>query len=132
MPLGMPSDFRFDIFARDRSGPAWRVVEQERNFAGQRPAVERLIRAKHKRDKDAAERFTAGGASEARRDKRQDELVRGVEKASWKDQHPAEWEARLAEQAKDKQLFLKNRERKLLVTKLMQEMADKEAKAAVG
>ena len=36
--------------------PAWRVVEQERNFAGQRPAVERLIREKHKRDKDAAER----------------------------------------------------------------------------
>ncbi|HBU63643.1 MAG: hypothetical protein CMH91_07505 [Oceanicaulis sp.] len=27
MPLGMPSDFRFDIFARDRSGPAWRGVE---------------------------------------------------------------------------------------------------------
>ena len=112
--------------------PAWRVVEQERNFAGQRPAVERLIREKHKRDKDAAERFTAGGASAARRDKRQDELVRGVEKGLWKDQHSAEWEARLAEQAKDKQLFLKNRERKLLVTKLMQEMADKEAKAAVG
>ncbi len=55
-----------------------------------------------------------------------------MEKGLWKDQHPAEWEARLAEQAKDKQLFLKNRERKLLVTKLMQEMADKEAKAAVG
>lgn len=27
MALGLPSDFRFDIFARDRSGPAWRGVE---------------------------------------------------------------------------------------------------------
>lgn len=43
MPLGMPSDFRFDIFARDRSGPAWRGVEN--SIQRTQRAVGGLLRA---------------------------------------------------------------------------------------
>ena len=43
MPLGMPSDFRFDIHARDRSGPAWRGVEN--SIQRTQRAVGGLLRA---------------------------------------------------------------------------------------
>lgn len=43
MSLGLPQDFRFDIFARDRSGPAWRGVESNMQRAGR--AASTLMRS---------------------------------------------------------------------------------------
>jgi hypothetical protein len=43
MALGLPEDFRFNIFARDRSGPAWRGVRQ--SAAGASRAVMGFMRS---------------------------------------------------------------------------------------
>jgi hypothetical protein len=99
--------------------PAWRVTEKKQDFAGQRPKVERLIQRKHERDAAAAQRA---------HDSRTDERQRYIERKVHDSMHPDEAQKRVADMAKGKELFLKNRKRKLLVMELMQEMADKEAK----
>lgn len=99
--------------------PAWRSVEKKIDFAGQRPKVERMIRKKHERDAAAAQRA---------HDSRTDERMRYIERKEHDTMHPDEARKRVEDMAKDKELFLKNRKRKLLVMELMQEMADREAK----
>lgn len=99
--------------------PAWRSVEKKTDFAGHRPKVEMMIRKKHERDVAAAQRA---------HDSRTDERMRYIERKQHDAMHPDEARKRVEDMAKDKELFLKNRKRKLLVMELMQEMADKEAK----
>ena len=98
--------------------PAWRSVEKKVDFAGQRPKVEMMIRKKHERDTAAAQRA---------HDTRTDERKRYIEKKLHDQMHPDETRKRAEDMVKDKELFLKNRKRKLLVMELMQEM-DKASK----
>jgi hypothetical protein len=85
---------------------AWRQPSQpKRNFAGKRPELERRIARKQRRDLDAVGRLVSTGP---------EHLMRAMEKDVWRQQNQAAYDKRKADEARDKELFLKNRERKLV------------------